>query len=765
MLGIMPASVFAVDAKSDVGRRPVTASDCVQVNYVTGGDLRGPIAINSQGTRVVYEVKAANIQENRNTYSVYVKELEQDSDRENGDRIYQGENIVGLRWSTDGTRVYLLARDTDTVSLMAIDVASKQRKVVVRASTNLLDYGISRDEKTIVYVTDRPRESLISPATKSSHSFSQLISPDPQHGAAQGRGRLLFVTKLQDDGTWSKPRRVEVKDPFTRKILPYVDSLDLLSLSPDGQLATFSYGSETTPPDWRTHPRVQSSIRNGSPIMLTVVVSLDNGETSVPLHTVWAGTPAFWSNDSRSLILVAPAPVGSRWLAEDTRLHRTADSDADMFSVDLKSGEVEEVVAKVPYHHQVPLAWTSDGGLVVKTHDGTISIFHRAGTQWVNSRSVQLPFERAYPFSSAASDGDHVIGVYEATTTPPNLYSLDLNTGRAKIITDLNPQMDKLTLAPAMPVRWNTPDGLEIHGMLFKPIGYVPGRRYPLVIQTKGQQEVSSFVCDSGMNHDPAFAPQPLANAGIMYLIRTFPEDFKQEIDIAHQPKGYPGEIGQAVQQMEIWTSAVKSLSARGLIDPSKVGIIGFSRTGWHVEYTLTHSHTPFAAASVADNVQYSLGEYWLLGSRDYDNMYGGPPYGPSLDNWIKYSISFNLDKIHAPLLIERMGHGVDNNVPGQIPPGLAIVRELAFGLTRLNKPVELYYFPNVGHQPDAPLARRESLEHNVDWFRFWLQGYERPDPEDPDQYKRWEHLRELRDADQKAARLTEGSLTSKVPH
>jgi hypothetical protein len=31
----------------------------------------------------------------------------------------------------------------------------------------------------------------------------------------------------------------------------------------------------------------------------------------------------------------------------------------------------------------------------------------------------------------------------------------------------------------------------------------------------------------------------------------------------------------------------------------------------------------------------------------------------------------------------------------------------------------------------------------NVDWFRFWLQGYEDPDPTKQSQYARWRGLRD----------------------
>ena len=98
--------------------------------------------------------------------------------------------------------------------------------------------------------------------------------------------------------------------------------------------------------------------------------------------------------------------------------------------------------------------------------------------------------------------------------------------------------------------------------------------------------------------------------------------------------------------------------------------------------------------------------------------------------------------------MIEVMGYGVPYANINTPPLILATYFEELTGLNRLQRPVELYYYPNEQHQPDHPQARLANLQRNLDWYRFWLQGYERPNPEDPDQYKRWEHLRELRDAD-----------------
>jgi hypothetical protein len=42
------------------------------------------------------------------------------------------------------------------------------------------------------------------------------------------------------------------------------------------------------------------------------------------------------------------------------------------------------------------------------------------------------------------------------------------------------------------------------------------------------------------------------------------------------------------------------------------------------------------------------------------------------------------------------------------------------------------------------PAERMASQGGSVDWFRFWLQAYEDPDPAKADQYKRWRELQKL---------------------
>jgi hypothetical protein len=59
-------------------------------------------------------------------------------------------------------------------------------------------------------------------------------------------------------------------------------------------------------------------------------------------------------------------------------------------------------------------------------------------------------------------------------------------------------------------------------------------------------------------------------------------------------------------------------------------------------------------------------------------------------------------------------------------------------------KAVELLFLSQKRSSSDTPFERVASLQRNLDWFRFWMQGYEgKAASYDPDQFVRWHKLRE----------------------
>ncbi len=65
---------------------------------------------------------------------------------------------------------------------------------------------------------------------------------------------------------------------------------------------------------------------------------------------------------------------------------------------------------------------------------------------------------------------------------------------------------------------------------------------------------------------------------------------------------------------------------------------------------------------------------------------------------------------------------------------------------------------PYATHIVTMPADVYASQQGDVDWFRFWLHGYERAMPQDPDQHVHWKHLRDLRDANLKESAMGKNS-------
>src|SRR5262249_44987132 len=155
-------------------------------------------------------------------------------------------------------------------------------------------------------------------------------------------------------------------------------------------------------------------------------------------------------------------------------------------------------------------------------------------------------------------------------------------------------QLSGIRLGKVSVLHWKDAGGHQWVAGLLMPPDYVSGRKYPLVIQTHGFAE-HRFLTDGG--YTTALAARPLTSAGIVVLQMPYnPEHLVTAQEIPDQVLGFE--------------SAVDLLTARGIIDPARVGIIGFSRTCYHVEGALIKDPWRFAAATIADGVDESYLQY-----------------------------------------------------------------------------------------------------------------------------------------------------------
>jgi dipeptidyl aminopeptidase/acylaminoacyl peptidase len=324
--------------------------------------------------------------------------------------------------------------------------------------------------------------------------------------------------------------------------------------------------------------------------------------------------------------------------------------------------------------------------------------------------------------------GDGINGFEVALTQglnePPLLIAKDKNVSR--VIWDPNPQLKNIELGEASIYKWKDKEGKIWRGGLYKPVNYKAGERYPLVIQTHGFAE-SEFRPSGVMS--TAFAARALAAAGIAVL-----------------QVGSVGECGvltpdEGPCNAAGYETAANQLISEGLVDPDAIGIIGFSRTCFYVMETLTSGSLRLKAASVTDGIMADTLQYMLFATgNEFDSLIGAAPFGEGLQQWLKRSPGFNLDKVNAPLL-----------VVGEGPLSLLFMWQPYAGLRDLHKPVDILMLNSDQHILINPAVRMASQGGSVDWFRFWLKGEEDPDPAKAEQYSRWRELRKLQEANSKA--------------
>ena len=107
---------------------------------------------------------------------------------------------------------------------------------------------------------------------------------------------------------------------------------------------------------------------------------------------------------------------------------------------------------------------------------------------------------------------------------------------------------------------------------------------------------------------------------------------------------------------MDAFETARRELDRRGLIDPARVGIMGFSRSSWIVDFTITHSAEPWGAAVSCDSGIYNYGASFLgdkILRAGMAAMYGGPPSGETFQAWLEYAPAFSARRVRTPLLMQ----------------------------------------------------------------------------------------------------------------
>lgn len=728
------------------GRRAVTVADVIEMtrtgdqSYLDDFMRQGNVAeFSPDGSRFAFVTQKGNLGNNTVEFSLYVFETATVLTSQHAERIAtlssssNREAITRPKWMPDNdTIVFLGETPGENPQLYRVKCSTRRLEKLTNSPTPVVYFSLSDSGNDFVYVAEIPPEPVISDEMRR-HGFAvttkrweDLYTNEP---APYDTRRLIY---------FKNSRMQQAKRVGGVFDLADGEVTDLVKVSPDGHHALIRAYRMGAPPLWSEY-----RIPITSPISKTcasgdafgcpsqyLLLDLKDGTLrplfDAPLTETEEARELFsWTPQNSLLLINALLPLDP---ADKGDPKRTAVNvyDAEVFP---STGEIKRISERPkPLPALTVRSDMAEPRFVVTPIAavyGSPFEFRKQNSKWSVSELSWDELEPHLPLR---------VTLREGINSPPELVAEDPKTKQIATLMDLNPQFRHLKLGRVETVRWQTREGKFGEGQLYYPPDYVPGRKYPLIVQTHGTSR-ERFWIDGPFS--TGFAAQPLASKGFMVLQMALADPYNK--GLVPEVERIVGTDKEAPYFMQFLDAAIDYLGKRGLIERQHIGLTGFSRTAYYALYFLTHSHNPIQAAVLADGVNYGYVDclYYLVrwDSSGCEKMNGGTlPYGNGLARWQATTPTFNLDKINAAVLLQSISGALGE-------------WEILSGMQWLGKPVEMLAIPEGAHVLVKPWERMTSQQGVVDWYSFWILGEEDPSPAKTEQYVRWRGLRAPRSA------------------
>jgi dipeptidyl aminopeptidase/acylaminoacyl peptidase len=328
---------------------------------------------------------------------------------------------------------------------------------------------------------------------------------------------------------------------------------------------------------------------------------------------------------------------------------------------------------------------------------------------------------------ASIADGTHgemaVLG-FSDPTAPEDLYAVPWNRlgdrSRWTRLTRANPWVEGIELARTEAVRWRSPDGTEVEGLLVYPLDHDPSRRYPLITEIHGGPAsafTNSFLPTAAAPHR-AYG-HLLAARGYAFLL----PNYRGSSNYGHR---FRTEISG-----DYWTRATEDIHAgidhvieMGLAHPDSLGFMGWSAGGHWSNWMLVTTDRFKAIASGAGVANW-ISLYAQTDNQSSREFYLGrnpaldAPNKPwdDFDHWWNESPLKYIENARTPTLL-HYGQ-LDQRIP--MPQG----QELHLALKSRGVPTEFFVYPGEDHALRQPRNKLVKLMADLGWFEKWIRGEE----------------------------------------
>ena len=654
--------------------RAITIDDYFQIRAVSDPQL------SPDARWVTYTVQTALLKEDKNEERIWM------APATGGAPVALtsgGNSSSHPRWSPDGKFIaFLSARDEGKIQVWLLNRLGGEAERLTDTSQDVEDFAWSPDSRQLVLILrDLSPEEL--DAAKNKSAKESASSEKDKKSKTQKPwviDRLQF--KLDEIGFLDRRRTHLYVFDLAVKSLTQVTSGDFddsePAWSPDGKLLAFTSNRSQPDPD----------ATYDTNIWVVAAGNTDKGArlTQITTNPGADGSPS-WSPDGK-------------WIAYVTQLdpHLFDYATKHLAIASVAGGEAKVLTLEFDRMVSNP-HFSPDGKFIyfIADDDGTQNVCRIP----ITGGEITRPFGGRIMVNdySLARNGDLVAQI-ATIDRPDELYTIP--DGKLTQITHTNDAlMSQLKLTHGEYVHFKSKDGTTVSGYLYKPLDYIPGKKYPTILRPHGGP-VWAYYAE--FDH----LPQLLAASGYAVLFPNprgstgYGQDFAKAIWADWGNKDYQDDMAMVDYAIE-----------QGIADPEKLAVGGWSYGGMSTDFIIAQT-TRFKAAISGAGVAFMASMYGHDHyQRDYETELGRPWENKAA--WEHVSPFYRVKNITTPTLF--MGGEIDWNVP--ILGG----EQMYQALKHLGRSTELVVYPGEYHEFKTPSHIKDRLERYLAWYGHYVKG------------------------------------------
>ena len=349
-----------------------------------------------------------------------------------------------------------------------------------------------------------------------------------------------------------------------------------------------------------------------------------------------------------------------------------------------------------------------DKTLLVATADGVRNVLWRYPLGGTPAKADLGDVDFA-PDATLARDGS-IAFVGQRRDDPDEIYVLPANAAAPKRLTNENAFLADYALARRDRVDWTSDDGTKVDGVLTYPIGYQPGKKYPLVLDIHGgpvsrrRRGISvrpkASCARFSPRTDTSCCSRTIAAATTPATRSLRDRSARHQRTGPRQPRGRRSaeEIGDRRRVAHRRQRLVRRRFADGLARRPRDVLARGRRRRRRVRLVRSRRCSPTTARSSPRD---------FLGASRRGRKEGRAAF--DAESPITYA-----DAIRTPLLI--ISDTGDQRVP--ITQSYALYH----ALRDRGRTVKFIAFPRTGHFPTDPVGRESVLRLWTGWFDRWMK-------------------------------------------